>query len=133
MYEIQSLIDHNAISKLNHKPESSFEPTKSTGEFYDKIIRWYITSSPQGADLTQRIISSTSNVKNTNSNYIGATPYESTESFDIKGMSYENSSLIQVELKCEKSGYIPQIKRFNLRQLLDQKEISVKFTLTKEE
>ncbi|MDE6367171.1 MAG: hypothetical protein K2L33_06245, partial [Muribaculaceae bacterium] len=51
------------------------------------VIRWFITSRPQGADVSWRVVSSTPDVKNTNANYVGSTPYESTESFDIKGLT----------------------------------------------
>lgn len=47
------------------------------------VIRWYITSSPQGADVSWRVVSSTPDVANTNSNFVGSTPYETTETFDI--------------------------------------------------
>lgn len=97
------------------------------------VIRWYITSAPQGADVSWRVVSSTPDVSNTNSCFVGSTPYETTESFDIKGMTYNNSGNIQIEVSCEKSGYITQRKRFNLRQAIDQKEISAKFNLVKED
>lgn len=97
------------------------------------VIRWYIISKPQGADVTWRVISSTPDVKNTNGNYVGNTPYESTESFDIQGLTYNNSGNVQIEVTCEREGYVPQKKRFNLRQAIDQKEISAKFNLVKEE
>lgn len=97
------------------------------------VIRWYITSAPQGADVSWRVVSSTPDVANTNSNYVGNTPYESTESFDIKGLTYNNSGNVQIEVTCDRSGYMPQKKRFNLRQVIDQKEISAKFNLIKEE
>ena len=97
------------------------------------VIRWFITSAPQGADVTWRIVSSTPDVANTNSNYIGTTPYESTESFDIRGLTFENSGNVQVEVSCEKPGYMTQRKRFNLRQAIEQKEISAKFNLIKDE
>lgn len=97
------------------------------------VIRWFITSAPQGADVSWRVVSSTPDVANTNSNYVGTTPYETTESFDIKGMTYNNSGNIQIEVTCEKPGYLPQKKRFNLRQAIDQKEISAKFNLIKDE
>jgi len=97
------------------------------------VIRWYITSAPQGADVSWRVVSSTPDVANTNSNFVGSTPYETTESFDIKGMTYNNAGNIQIEVSCEKSGYITQRKRFNLRQAIDQKEISAKFNLIKDE
>lgn len=97
------------------------------------VIRWYLDSSPKGADVSTRIVSSTPEVKNTNQNYVGTTPYETTETFDIKGLTYNNSGNVQIEVTCEKAGYISQKKRFNLRQAIDQKEISTKFNLIKEE
>ncbi len=97
------------------------------------IIRRYLDSTSKGADVSMRIVSSTPDVKNTNQNYVGTTPYESTEAFDIKGLTFNNSGDVQIEVTCEKSGYITQKKRFNLRQAIEQKEISTKFNLIKEE
>ena len=113
-----------ANKQVNGKGDTSLEST---------VIRWFITSRPQGADVTWRVISSTPDVKNTNSNYLGSTPYESTETFDIKGLTYNNAGNVQIEVTCEKDGYIPQRKRFNLLQAIDQKEISAKFNLVKDE
>ena len=96
------------------------------------VIRWYIISKPQGADVSWRVVSSTPDVANTNANFVGTTPYESTEAFDIKGLTYNNSGNVQIEVTCERDGYLPQKKRFNLRQAIDQKEISAKFNLVKE-
>lgn len=96
------------------------------------IIRWFIDSSPKGADVNWRVVSSTPDVKNTNQNYLGTTPYESTESFDIKGLTFNNSGDVQIEISCEKAGYLTQKKRFNLRQAIEQKEISTKFNLVEE-
>ncbi len=96
------------------------------------VIRWYLDSTPKGADVSMRIVSSTPEVKNTNQNYVGTTPYETTETFDVKGLTYNNSGNVQIEVTCEKAGYITQKKRFNVRQAIDQKEISTKFNLIKE-
>ena len=97
------------------------------------VIRWYIDSAPKGADVSTRSVSSTPEVKNTNQNYVGSTPYETTETFDVKGLTFNNSGNVQIEVVCEKPGYITQKKRFNLRQAIEQKEISTKFNLVKEE
>ncbi len=97
------------------------------------IIRWWFGSTPAGADVYWRVISSTPEVKNTNQNYLGTTPYESTQSFDIIGLTYNNSGNVSIEISCEKAGYITQNKRFNIRQAIDQKEISTKFNLIKED
>ena len=96
------------------------------------IIRWYVDSAPKGADVYWRVVSSTPDVKNTNQNFLGSTPYESTESFDIRGLTFNNSGDVQVEITCEKPGYITQRRRFNLRQAIEQKEISTKFNLVEE-
>ena len=97
------------------------------------VIRWYIDSYPKGADVFTRVISSTPDVKNSNQNYVGTTPYETTEAFDIKGLSLNNAGDVQIEVTCEKPGYLSQKKRFNVLQAIDQKEISTKFNLVKDE
>ena len=97
------------------------------------VIRWYVESNPKGADIYWRVVSSPPAVKNTNQTFLGSTPYESTETFDIKGLTYNNSGNVQIEISCEKNGYITQKKRFNLRQVIDQKEISTKMNLIKDE
>ena len=97
------------------------------------ILSWEVTSRPAGADVYWRVISSTPDVKNTNKNYKATTPYESTESFDIKGLTYNNSGDVQIEITCEKAGYMPQRKVFNLRSAIDQKSINAHFTLVKDE
>lgn len=97
------------------------------------VVDWFVDSSPRGADVSWRVVSSTSDVKNTNSKYLGSTPYESTETFDIIGLTYNNSGNVQIEIICEKNGYAVQRKRFNLRSVIDQKEVSTKFNLVKED
>ncbi len=110
---------------------------KVTGEgntaLESTVIRWNVVSSPKGADVYWRVVSSTPDVKNTNETYLGTTPYESTETFDIKGLTFNNSGNVQIEIKCERAGYLEQKKRFNLRQVIEQKEISTKFNLVKED
>ena len=97
------------------------------------VIRWYIVSSPAGADVSWRVVSSTPDVKNTNASYVGTTPYETTETFDIRGLKFDNSGNVQIEVTCEKPGYLPQKRRFNLRQAIEQREISENFNLVKDE
>lgn len=97
------------------------------------ILNWEVTSRPAGADVYWRVISSTPDVKNTNKNYKSTTPCESTESFDIKGLTYNNSGDVQIEILCEKPGYLPQKKVFNVRAAIDQKSINAHFTLVKDE
>lgn len=94
------------------------------------IIRWYFDSEPRGARVFWRVVSSIpSIVKNTNELYLGTTPYEDTRSFNILGLTYENSRDVQIEIKLTRPGYMDQVKRFNVRQAIDQQEISSFFDL----
>lgn len=98
------------------------------------IIRWAIDSDPQGARVFWRVVSSIpAQVKNTNETYLTTTPYEETRSFNILGLTYENSRDVQIEIKVVKNGYHEQVKRFNVRQAIDQQEISAFFTLVKQD
>lgn len=98
------------------------------------IIRWAVDSDPQGARVFYRVISSVpAQVKNTNETYLTTTPYEETRSFNILGLTYENSRDVQIEFKIVKDGYETQVKRFNVRQAIDQQEISTFFILVKKE
>ena len=96
-------------------------------------IHWAINSRPQGADCSWRVKSSTTDVKNQNERYLAPTPYESTETFDIKGLTYNNAGNVQVEVKCTKAGYYEQKKVFEILSVIDEKEISAMFILVKEE
>ena len=89
------------------------------------IIRWYFDSEPRGVRLYWRVVSSIpAIVKNTNESYLTTTPYESTRSFNILGLTYENSRDVEIEIKASKNGYEDQVKRYNVRQAIDQQEIS---------
>lgn len=96
------------------------------------VIRWYFESAPQGARIFWRVISSVPDqVKNTNENWLGNTPFEETRSFNIQGLTYENSRDVQIEIKVRRPGYLDQTKRFNVRQAIDQQEISSFFDMIK--
>lgn len=98
------------------------------------VIRWYFESEPQGARIFWRVISSVPDqVKNTNENWLGNTPFEETRSFNILGLTYENANDVQIEIKVRRPGYVDQTKRFNVRQAIDQQEISAFFDLVKAE
>lgn len=97
------------------------------------ILRWFFDSAPQGARVFWRVISSVpAEVKNTNELYLGTTPFEETRSFNIQGLTYSNSRDVQIEVKVKRKGYIDQSKRFNVRQAIDQQEISSFFDLVEE-
>ncbi|KAA6351917.1 hypothetical protein EZS27_000714 [termite gut metagenome] len=98
------------------------------------IIRWNFDSDPRGSRIFWRVISSVPDeVKNTNELYLTTTPYEETRSFNIMGLTYDNSRDVTVEIKVTKKGYEDQVKRYNVRQAIDQQEISGFFELVKKE
>lgn len=106
--------------------------SKGDKSFQRLTIHWAINSRPQGADCYWRVKSSTPNVKNQNERYLAPTPYESTETFDIKGLSSRNAGNVQIEIRCSKPGYNDQKKVFNMLSVLDEKEISAMFQLVKD-
>lgn len=96
------------------------------------VVRWFFDSEPRGARIFWRVVSNApQEVKNTNELYLGTIPYEETRSFNIQGLTYENSHNVQIEIKVTRQGYEDQIKRFNVRQAIDQQEISGFFDLVK--
>lgn len=97
------------------------------------IIRWDVQSRPQGADIFWRVVSKTPEVKSTNNKYLQTTPYEATKALDIRGLTYQTSGNVRIILRCEKEGYLPQEKEYDVRMVLDQEEISAFFRLVKEE
>ena len=98
------------------------------------IIRWFFDSDPRGARIMYRVISNVPNeVKNTNETYLTTTPYEETRGFNIPGLTYQNSRNVTIEFKISKRGYEDQVKRYNVRQALDQQEISGFFELVAKE
>lgn len=97
------------------------------------IIRWDVQSRPQGADIFWRVVSKTPEVKSSNNKYLQTTPYEATKALDIRGLTYQTSGNVRIILRCEKDGFMPQEKEFDVRTVLDQEEISAFFRLVKEE
>lgn len=115
------------------KPQEEPEEETSDIDLDNAIVRWDVQSRPQGADIFWRVISKTPNVKSTNNKYLMTTPYEATKALDIKGLTYQTSGNVRIILRCEKDGYLPQEKEFDVRMVLDQEEISAFFRLVKEE
>ncbi len=116
-------------------PRGEFEDSKKNessenSHLSNTIIRWYFDSDPRGARIFYRVISSVpQEVKNTNESYLTTTPLEETKSLNIPGLTYENSANVVIEIKLTKRGYEEQTKRYNVRQALDQQEISGFFEL----
>lgn len=137
-YQVKQLYNtrSSAIVNLtgeNIAPEAS-QKVAGTGntELEHLTIHWNINTRPQGADCYWRVKSSTPDVKNQNEKYLAPTPYESTETYDIKGLSRDTAGDVQIEIRCSKLGYNDQKKVFNMLSVIDEKEISIMMPLVKE-
>lgn len=97
------------------------------------VVHWNVNSRPQGADVEWRIISKTPEVKNQNYKYLETTPYEGTETLDIKGLTYNNSGLVQIEIKVSKKGFMTQTRKYDVRSIIDDSDISYMFRLVPED
>lgn len=126
-----SYVIHMQPKLAKNNPEVKVQSLGNT-ELEQMIVRWDIQSRPQGADVFWRVVSKTPDVKSTNNKYLMTTPYEATKAIDIKGLTYQNSSNVRVILRCEKEGYMPQEKEYDVRMIIDQEEISAFFRLVKE-
>ena len=114
----------------NPGKENEDNRKESTSAESSNIIRWYFDSDPRGARIFYRVISSVPDeVKNTNESYMTTTPLEETKALNIQGLTYENAPNVVIEIKVTKRGYEEQVKRYNVRQALDQQEISGFFEL----
>lgn len=97
------------------------------------VVHWNVNSRPQGADVEWRVISQTPEVKNQNYKYLETTPYEGSETINIKGLTFNNSGLVQIEIKVSKKGYYTQTKKYDVRSLLDDNDVSYMFRLVPED
>lgn len=127
--------EDNSVGKYREPPQrnSMNSRTAEDRSLKNLTIHWAINTRPQGAVCYWRVKSSTPQVKNQNERYLGASPYESTEVFDIKGLTYNNAGNVQVQIRCTKAGYIDQTKVFDMLSVIDEKEISIMMPLVKEE
>ncbi|MDE6308951.1 MAG: hypothetical protein K2L81_02015 [Muribaculaceae bacterium] len=136
-----NFVDVTLSRKIKPTEAPAPEPTPQPVERVDRnhagqtdmekaILRWYFDSDPRGARVFFRVISSVPDeVKNTNETYLTTTPIEETRGFNIPGLTYENSRDVTIEIKVTKRGYEEQVKRYNVRQAIDQQEISGFFEL----
>lgn len=135
--EIKGGISYRATitAKLVKIKNESSKQVAGTGntELERLTIHWNINTRPQGADCYWRVKSSTPDVKNQNEKYLAPSPYESTETYDIKGLSRDTAGDVQIEIRCSKPGYADQKKVFNVLSVLDEKEISIMMPLVKDE
>lgn len=132
-------VDWDRIAYFLHRANSPKQEAnkKVTGEGNTALehltVHWNVNSRPQGADVYWRVISKTPDVKNQNYKYLETTPYEGSETLNIKGLTYNNAGNVQIEIKVEKNGYYSQTKKYDILSLIDEGDVSYMFRLVKEE
>lgn len=139
--QIRTDRDYKIVATVVVRDEPQSSPKEKSQEDEGKddtalnhlVVHFDVISRPQGADVEWRVISKTPEVKNTNYKYLQTTPYESTETLTINGLTFNNSGLVQIEIKVSKNGYYPQTKKYNVRSVIDEKEVSGIYRLVKEE
>lgn len=125
-----AVAEEETVVAIPQEPERVSRDNSGATSMEDTIIRWAIDSDPRGARIFYRVISNVPNeVKNTNESYMTTTPFEETKGFTIPGLTYQNSRNVTIEIKISKRGYEDQVKRYNVRQAIDQQEISGFFEL----
>ena len=123
-------IDWDRVAYFLHRANSPKQEAnkKVTGEgntaLEHLIVHWEIDSRPHGADVEWRVVSETNEVKNQNWKHLGTTPYEGTKALGIEGLTYNNSGNVRIQVRVTKNGYEPQIRDYNLRAIIDEKEVS---------
>lgn len=123
------------LHRANNPKDEANKQVKGEGNtaLEHLVIHWNVNSRPQGADVEWRVISKTPDVKNQNYKYLETTPYEGTETLDIKGLTFNNSGDVQIEIKCSKKGYYSQTRKYDVRSLIDDNDVSYIFRLVQEE
>lgn len=122
----------NPIIHTNEVPNRILHDDSNNRASEEIIIHWKFDSDPNDARIFWHVISNLRDqVNNTIERYLADTPYEEKRSFNIPGLTYENSVDVSIEIKIMKTGYSTQIRRYNVRQAIDQKEISDFFKLIK--
>ena len=130
---VTQVVYQQAPQQVEPQQQTISQPAKPTEVSETYTIHWDINSRPQGADVFYRLISNTPEVKNQNFKYLETTPYESTETLKIPGLTRENAGNVQIEVKVEKTGYYTQKKKVSVLSLMDEADVSMMFKLVAEE
>ena len=92
-----------------------------------------IDSDPDEARVFWRIISQDSNVRDTEQQYLGKTPFKDQKAFRISGLTSKNANKVKIELIVKKNGYYDVTKVYSAAELLNIMEINGFFELEAKE
>lgn len=133
-------IDWDRVAYFLHRADNPKQEAnkKVTGEGNTALehltLHFKIDSEPRGAQVYWRIASETPEVKTQAEDFLENTPVRDlTRTFNIQGLTYNNAGNVQIELRCEKKGYYPQMKTFSLLSIIDHNNVSTFFDLVKKE
>lgn len=90
----------------------------------DLVMKCNIDSEPDEARVFWRVISQDSNVRNTEAQYLGKTPFKGEKAFKISGLSGKNSNNVKIEITIKKNGYYDVTKIYSVADLLEIMEIN---------
>ena len=90
----------------------------------DLVMQCNIDSEPEEARIFWRIISQDSNIRNTEQQYLGKTPFKGEKAFRISGLSSKNANNVKIEIIIRKNGYYDVTKIYSVADLLDIMEIN---------
>lgn len=127
-YAEGTFVDQNA--SLKPIKLTSLGKIKSLGFDGDNFkIKWNLKSDPPDAHVFWRAISINKSIQKMEKRYLGNTPVEQLNPLKIQGLSKENVADVSIEVEISKRGYQNQKKIFNLKDIIEQKEISWMFEL----
>lgn len=125
-YSVMAVLEKepgNSNSVAAYVPQNNIlQNTVSNNE--ELILQCNIDSEPVDARIFWRIISQNNNVRSTELQYLGKTPYKDKKAFKITGLSKETAKNVKLELTVRKNGYYDDTKLFSLSELLDIMEIN---------
>lgn len=126
-------IDWDRVAFFLHRSKSekaSKKEAENNSMPLDQVtVHFNIDSRPRGADIYWRVVSQTPEVKNQPYKYLQTTDYESTETLNIKGLTRDNASNVQIEIKVEKDNYYPKSTKLSVLSLIDDNDVSKMFKL----
>ena len=134
-------IDWDRVAYFLHRADNPKQEAnkKVTGEGNTALehltVHFRILSDPEGADVSFRIISATPEVKPQMGDELGTTPVKDMIlPLNIKGLTYNNSGNVSLEILCSKRGYKEQISQIPLLNIIESNyDVRLKYNLVKKD
>lgn len=130
-YSVMAFLKKDPTQTVTHaEQQNSVNTSQNAVTISDELIlQCNIDSEPEDARIFWRIISQNNNIRSTELQYLGKTPYRDKKAFRITGLSKETAKDVKFELVVRKNGYYDETKLFSLSELLNIMEINGFFEL----